>query len=73
MKIIEQYYGPVRDKELFPEHHPLKDRECYIRVEVNGRQLHVKKITPKEVPAKFIMRDCRKAIMADVEREVFGD
>lgn len=78
MKVIEQYFGPFRrgPLESFQERESFflgNDVECYIQVEVNDRRLHVKQLFPKEIPAKDALRICRRAIMAEVEREVFGD
>ena len=76
MKAIEQYYGPVRrdpngafDSQVFNLHY---DNECYIKVDVNGRYLHVKQFFPRELPAKVALRECRYKIMREVELEVFG-
>lgn len=76
MKVIEQYYGPVRRhlNESFSarESFFLGEMECYIKVSVNQRTLHVKQFFHREVPAKVALRECRHQIMREVELEVFG-
>ena len=73
MKIIEQYYGPVRRHQLDQHEffNPL-DMEAYVRVEVNGRILQVKTLVNKQIPAKFALADCQRQIMFAVQKEIFG-
>lgn len=82
MRVIEQYYGSVR-RDPYHDVHALRpmsvtemryygdQMECYIRVEVNNRALHVKQFFPREIPMHAAMRECRRAIMLQVEKEVF--
>lgn len=83
MKVLEQYYGPVRS-DPYHDVGALRSMtatevsyfgnqmECYIRVGVNHQALHVKQFFPKEVPAKVALRICQQQIMREVGREVFG-
>lgn len=78
MKVVEHYYGPKRhDLGAFYSGEGscspmIAEKECYIRVEVNGRMLHVRQFFPHDIPSKIAMRECQRAIMHEVEREVFG-
>lgn len=77
MRIVEQYYGPCRRGPLgsFQErdsYYVGNDMECYIQVEVNGRLLQATQFLAKAIPAKDAFRICRRAIMVEVEKEVFG-
>jgi hypothetical protein len=77
MRVIEEYYGPERlssgwDK---PNYHYKNQMEAYLRVEVNGRMVHAKQIVPGDrygPPYAYVMRELRRQIMAEVEKEVFG-
>ena len=83
MKVIEQYYGPVR-RDPYHDINALRpmtatemnyfshQMECYIRVEVNGKRLHVKSLFPRDVPAKHAIRSCQMDILQAVGKEVFG-
>lgn len=78
MRVLEEYYGPERidsfsrgpwEKSYRPQH------EAYLRVEVNGKQLHVKRMVDADrygPPYSYVMRDLRQQIMREVEKEVFG-
>lgn len=83
MKVIEQYYGPVR-RDPYHDINALRpmtatemsyygdQREVYIRVEVNRRMVHVKNYVPSCVPSHVALREAQRSIMMEVGREVFG-
>jgi hypothetical protein len=81
MKVIEEYYGPERVLNNAPWNsgsygtYGRNQMEAYLRVEVNGRMLHAKKIVEGDrygPPYAYVMRDLRRQIMLEVEKEVFG-
>ncbi len=78
MKVLEEYYGPERLDSLSRapwEKSYRPQMEAYIRVEVNGKQLHARRLVEGDrygPPYAYVMRDLRQQIMREVEREVFG-
>ena len=78
MKVLEEYYGPERLDSSRWDTRGASYRnqyEAYLRVEVNGKQLHVKRLVDADrygPPYSWVMRDLRHQIMREVEKEVFG-
>lgn len=72
MKVIEQYYGPIRRQDSF--RHMDGGTEAFLKVEVDGETLCAHQTMPRVYgpPYQYVMRELQRMISVEIEKKLFG-